>query len=231
VSTASTTQTPSLEGFERLFAFLDADAERAAAKYEQVRLRLLKIFAWRGCTPANEFVDRTIERVIRRVSDGNERTVAEPYQYFYAVAIGVLRESGTTHPDPDPVPAPASADAATPESAPAPAAASDAAPRPADNPDLLAEAKKRTPGLRASLEGLVPTYRYLFLDYHRSRSATWREELAAAQGVPLTALRLKVHRLRSAVEKSVVKRLTQRAEEAKAESASSTSTPLQEAAQ
>ena len=94
MSTGSTGQAPSLEGFERLFAFLDADAERAAAKYEQVRLRLLKLFAWRGATPASEFVDRTVERVIRRVSDGGERSVAEPYQYFYGVARAVLRESG-----------------------------------------------------------------------------------------------------------------------------------------
>ena len=102
MSTGSTGQTPSLEGFERLFAFLDADAERAAAKYEQVRQRLLKLFAWRGATPASEFVDRTVERVIRRISDGGERSVAEPYQYFYGVAMAVLRESGLGHADPEP---------------------------------------------------------------------------------------------------------------------------------
>ena len=103
MSTGPTGQTPSLEGFERLFAFLDADAERAAAKYEQVRLRLLKLFSWRGATPANEFVDRTVERVIRRISDGGEHSVAEPYQYFYGVAMAVLRESGLGHADPEPV--------------------------------------------------------------------------------------------------------------------------------
>lgn len=223
MSAASTGQTPSLEGFERLFAFLDADAERAAAKYEQVRLRLLKLFAWRGATPANEFVDRTVERVIRRISDGGERSVAEPYQYFYGVAMAVLRESGQAHADAEPVAA-----EAPPADPNTPAAAT---PRPADSPELLADAKRRAPALRASIAELVPAYRYLFLDYHRSRSDSWREELAAARGVPLTALRLRVHRLRSAVEKSVVKRMSQRAEEAKADAAASSSTHLQEAAQ
>ena len=223
MSTGSTGQAPSLEGFERLFAFLDADAERAAAKYEQVRLRLLKLFAWRGATPASEFVDRTVERVIRRISDGGERSVAEPYQYFYGVAMAVLRESGLGHADPEPVAA-----EAPPADPNAPAAA---APRPADNPELLADAKRRAPALRASIDELVPAYRYLFLDYHRSRSGTWREELAAARAVPLTALRLRVHRLRSAVEKSVVKRMHQRAEEAKTDAATSPSANLQEAAQ
>lgn len=222
MSTGSTGQAPSLEGFERLFAFLDADAERAAAKYEQVRLRLLKLFAWRGATPAGEFVDRTVERVIRRLSDGGERSVAEPFQYFYGVAMAVLRESGLGHADAEPIAA-----EAVPADPNAPAAAT---PRPADNPELLADAKRRTPALRASIDELVPEYRHLFFDYHRSRSGTWREELAAARGVPLTALRLRVHGLRSAVEKSVVKRMNQRAEEARTESASS-SAHLQEAAQ
>jgi hypothetical protein len=223
VSTGSTGQTPSLEGFERLFAFLDADAERAAAKYEQVRLRLFKLFTWRGATPANEFVDRTVERVIRRISDGGELSVAEPYQYFYGVAIAVLRESGLGHADAEPVAA-----EAPPADPNAPAAA---APRPADNPELLADARRRAPALRASIDELVPAYRYLFLDYHRSRTGTWREELAVARGVPLTALRLRVHRLRSAVEKSVVKRMQQRADEARPDAAASSSAHLQEAAQ
>jgi DNA-directed RNA polymerase specialized sigma24 family protein len=223
VSTGSTGQTPSLAGFERLFAFLDADAERAAAKYEQVRLRLLKLFGWRGATPASEFVDRTVERVIRRLSDGGERSVAEPYQYFYGVAMNVLRESGLGHADAEPI------DAGAPAADPNTPAA--AAPRPADNPELVADAKRRSPALRSAIDALVPEYRYLLLDYHRSRSETWREELAASRGVPLTALRLRVHRLRSAVEKSVVKQMNQRAEDARAAAPASSSAHLEEAAQ
>lgn len=223
MSTGATERTPSLQGFERLFAFLDADTERAAAKYEQVRLRLLKLFAWRGCTPANEFVDRTVERVIRRVSDGSEHTVAEPYQYFYGVAMAVLREGGAPHADPE---------IASPESSQAdPNAPAPAAPRPADHPEVAADARRRLPALRASLDELAPAYRYLVLDYHRSRSATWREELAATHGVPLTALRLRVHRLRSALEKSVVKRLSARAEDARPDVVSAASVHSQEAAQ
>lgn len=223
MSSGTTERTPSLEGFERLFAFLDADTERAAAKYEQVRLRLLKLFAWRGCTPANEFVDRTVERVIRRVSDGSEHTVAEPYQYFYGVAMAVLRDSGGPHAD---------SETAAAESSPAdPNASAPAAPRPADHPEVAADARRRLPALRASLDELAPAYRYLVLDYHRSRSATWRDELAATHGVPLTALRLRVHRLRSALEKSVAKRLSARAEDARSDVASTSSVHPQEAAQ
>jgi len=224
VSKGPTEHTPSLEGFERLFAFLDADTERAAAKYEQVRLRLLKLFTWRGCTPPEEFVDRTVERVIRRVSDGAEHTVAEPYQYFYGVAMAVLRDSGAWRVDPQP--------AAAADSSPAdPNAPTASTPRPADVPDLGAEAKRRLPALRASLDGLAPTYRYLVLDYHRNRPDTWRDELAAMQGVPLTALRLRVHHLRATLEKSVVKRMTRRAEEARPAAASTASAQHQEAAQ
>src|SRR5262249_38074781 len=158
------------------------------AKYEQVRLRLLKLFTWRGCTPPHEFVDRTVERVIRRVSDGGEHTVAEPYQYFYGVAMAGLRDSGAGGGDPEPPGPPDSSSSAGDPNAPAAAT-----PRPPDVPDLGAEAKRRLPALRASLDELAPTYRYLVLDYHRSRPDGWRDELAAVHGVPLTALRLRVH--------------------------------------
>jgi DNA-directed RNA polymerase specialized sigma24 family protein len=135
----------------------------------------------------------------------------------------VLRESGAAHAEPEPDAAAAAAPPADPN------AQSQAAPRPADNPEFFGEAKRRSPALRASLDELVPPYRHLFLDYHRSRSAPWREELANAQDVPLTALRLRIHRLRSAVEKSVVKRMNQRADDARTDSSAPAST-AQEAA-
>ena len=219
MSGGDTGNAPSLEGFERLFTFLDADPARAAAKYEQVRRRLLKLFTWRDCTPANEFVDRTVERVIRRVSDGADHAVAEPYQYFYGVAMAVLRDNGVSQAGPDS----GVVVSIDPNSPPTP--------RPADNPVLAADARRRTPALRESLEALLPAYRHLFLDYHRSRSATWRDELAATHGVPLTVLRLRVHGLRSAVEQSVMKRIHPRAEDVKAESAAASGARHQEAAQ
>src|SRR5262245_29106210 len=176
---------------------------------------MTKRFAWAGSTLPNAFVDSSVERVTRRVSDGGEHTVAEPYQYFYGVAMAVLRDSGAWRVDPQPA---AATDSSAPPADPnAPAAATS---RPPDAPDLATEAKRRLPALRASLDELARTYRYLVLDYHRSRPDAWRDELAAVHGVPLTALRLRVHRLRSALEKSVVKRMTQRADEARMASAS-----------
>ncbi len=184
---------PTHEDFERLFAFLDSDPTRAAAKYDQIRLRLLKLFAWRGCTPAQEFAEKTIERVIRRLAAGAERQVADPFQHFYGVAMNILRERA----------------AATPPEA-APAVPEEGPTKPADDPTRSAEARRRLPTLKSALDELVPPYRYLVLDYHRRHSSpTWLDDLAQTHGVPASALRLRVHRLRSAVERSVTVQLSQ----------------------
>lgn len=193
MSESTNAPTPTHEDFERLFAFLDSDPTRAAAKYDQVRLRLVKLFAWRGCTPAQEFADKTIERVIRRLAAGSERQVAEPFQHFYGVAMNILRERAAAAP-PEP-------EAPLPETGPT---------RPADDAARIADARRRLPTLQGSLDELVPPYRHLLLDYHRRHSSpTWLDELAQAQGVPASALRLRVHRLRSAVERSVTAQLSQ----------------------
>jgi DNA-directed RNA polymerase specialized sigma24 family protein len=184
---------PTHEDFERLFAFLDADPTRAAAKYDQIRLRLLKLFAWRGCTPAQEFADKAIERVIRRLAGGNERQATEPFQHFYGVAMNILRERAAD--------TPATPDAPLPDDGPT---------RPAEDAARSAEARRRLKALRGSLDELAPPYRYLVLDYHRRHSSpTWLDELAQSHGVPASALRLRVHRLRSAVERSVTAELSQ----------------------
>ena len=78
--------------FDRLLTFLDPDRQAAADKYEDIRRRLLKLFVWRGCSAPDEYVDRTIDRVARRVQEGADIQVADPYQYFHGVALNVLRE-------------------------------------------------------------------------------------------------------------------------------------------
>ena len=47
--------------FDNLLEWLDADRDRAAEKYEAIRLRLIKIFLCRGCSEAEELSDETVE--------------------------------------------------------------------------------------------------------------------------------------------------------------------------
>jgi DNA-directed RNA polymerase specialized sigma24 family protein len=80
------------EAFDRLLEQLDADRECAAEKYEQIRQRLVKLFRWRGCLLYEEYTDKTIDRVARRLAEGAEFQTENPYTLFYAVAMNILKE-------------------------------------------------------------------------------------------------------------------------------------------
>src|SRR5688572_13262120 len=80
------------KAFDKLLGVLDTDRERAGEKYERIRQKLTKIFRWRGCSLPEEYVDRTMDRVARRLDEGAELRVNNPYLYFHGVALNVLRE-------------------------------------------------------------------------------------------------------------------------------------------
>jgi DNA-directed RNA polymerase specialized sigma24 family protein len=75
-----------------LLKFLDADPERAAAEYERLRQRLMKLFRWRGCLTFEEYTDITVDRVARMIASGVEIHTANRYALFYGVAMNLVRE-------------------------------------------------------------------------------------------------------------------------------------------
>ena len=79
--------------FDRLLGWLDPDREKAAAKYESIRKRLIKIFVSRGSSTAEELADITINRVARKLPEIQAGYVGEPAHYFCGVASYVFRES------------------------------------------------------------------------------------------------------------------------------------------
>ena len=81
------------EQFDRLLGWLDPDREKAAAKYESIRKRLIKIFVSRGSSTAEELADITINRVARKLPEIQAGYVGEPAHYFCGVASYVFRES------------------------------------------------------------------------------------------------------------------------------------------
>lgn len=178
------------DAFERLLAFLDADRERGARRYEDIRRRLVKLFAWRGCGSPDDCADRTIDRVARRLAEGAEIRVSEVYQYFHGVAMNVLREQWR-------------------ETAGAPGPLDDRAARAAveTDPDREAEQAARDMQLtclESCLERLARPQRDLLLDYHGGdRHIERRRALAASLDIPLNALRIRVHRIRATVERCV----------------------------
>jgi RNA polymerase sigma factor (sigma-70 family) len=79
------------EAFSKLLAALDPDRERAAEKYEDMRRTLARFFEWRGSPTPEEHVDETLNRVARRIAEGQD--INNFGGYCYGVARLVLMES------------------------------------------------------------------------------------------------------------------------------------------
>lgn len=78
--------------FNLMLDQLDADRDRAGERYELIRQKLTKFFQWRGCASPEDYTDRTIDRVARRLEESAEVHASDPYLFFHGTAINVLRE-------------------------------------------------------------------------------------------------------------------------------------------
>src|ERR1051325_8946816 len=145
------------DAFERLLDQLDSDRERAGQKYETIRLKLTKFFEWRGCLPAEEYADKAMDRVARKIFEGEEIRASDPYTYFHGVARFIMMEHWRE-----------------PENA---AEALDTLPpslEPAENPlrvreeaDEQERLARRLEFMQHCLETLPPETRDLMLHYHQ----------------------------------------------------------------
>ena len=79
------------QAFEMLLARLDQDRSLAGEKYEAVRRKLTKFFVWWGSESPEDQADETIDRVVRRISEGEE--IENLNGYFCGVARLVFKES------------------------------------------------------------------------------------------------------------------------------------------
>lgn len=184
----------SREALERLLALLDPDPAKAARRFQQLRRKLTRLFEWRGARFPEDLTDETISRVARKLEEGIEIRAEDPFRYFCGVAHlvfkEVLRERKRERQLLDPV-------AWTPREE-----AAD------EEPD-----DERMEVLQECLDRLSVPSRELILDYHegeRRDRIDNRRAMAERLGVPLNALRIRVHRIRTKLERCVKKRFPQR---------------------
>ncbi len=174
------------ESLEALLAFLDPDRDRAGTHYETIRHRLVRLFEWRGFGNAEDLADETINRVARRIQEGIEVRSADPYGYFCGVAHLVSKEIARR----------AARERAVLE-------------RDEWQPPPLADDEdedNRLACLRHCLERLPNDQRLLVLRYHQeSDHIRSRQMLSQDLGVPMNALRIRVHRVRRKLEDCVAK--------------------------
>src|SRR5262245_14482393 len=165
------------ERFHHLLEWLDNDSEKAGAKYEWIRKRLITIFTSRGSTIPEELADRTIDRVARKLPEIRRTYIGDPAHYFCGVAGYIFRESRRKDKGSTtlimPMPAPATSDD--------------------DEEELYSR-------LDRCLDELPAVDRDLLVAYYRQDKQAKiesRKQLAVQFGVGMNALRIRACRIRA----------------------------------
>lgn len=78
------------EAFDQFLSLLDLDRDRAGESYETLRRNLVQLFIWRGCRAPEDHADETINRVIRKIDEGEE--IRDIIAYAHGVARRLLLE-------------------------------------------------------------------------------------------------------------------------------------------
>jgi DNA-directed RNA polymerase specialized sigma24 family protein len=177
-------------GFKRLLESLDPDRETAGQKYERIQRKLVWFFEWRGCTAAEELADKTMDRVTRRLIEGEEIRAKDPSVYFYAVARNIAHEWWNAQKQSAQFLEPFASNFGV--------------------SNQVDDAEERLGCLDQCLEKLAPEARYLILEYYEAggqQKIENRRRLAVELQISSSALRLRAQRIREQLEKCVRRRL------------------------
>jgi len=177
--------TPTQQSFEKLLAVFNPESDEAGKIYVNVRLKLLRLFERNGVTDAERYVDVTLDRVMRRLDEGE--IIANIMAFIYTVASYVRMEAWneekqqriaeseimkmTTHVQPQPV---------------------------VESPRQLC--------LDQCREKLPVETQKLIHDYYSEEGSAkirLRKQLAKGLGIEMNALRIRVHRIRLDLETCV----------------------------
>jgi DNA-directed RNA polymerase specialized sigma24 family protein len=162
--------------FDALLSLLDADREAAGTKYEELRLRLTRFFDWRGCQSSDELADICLDRVQKKISDGeviqNVRAFAATIaQFVYKESLRSTARFGQNLQD-------------------------------AYRKDIVEDDRMKC--LESCLSGFDLDDRKLIISYYDTEEKTMiasRKRLAESLSVSINTLRIKVCRLKAKLEK------------------------------
>ncbi len=166
------------DAFDKFLDWLDSDRDRAGARYEDIRRRLISIFTCRGCQGGEDLADETINRVITRMKEIADTYTGDPMYYFYGVARNVHLEHLRRPVESFPLPI----------------------------PESLEEKERRDQCLELCMKAFVPENRSLVLEYYskdKSAGIAQHKKMAERLGISGTALRLRMHRIRASLHACV----------------------------
>lgn len=175
--------------FDKMLAWLDADREGAGKKYEDVRRSLIKILTWRGCSDAEDLADEVINRVVQKIDELAAVYTGDPALYFYGVAKKLLLEHRRQELLRMPLPEIVVHDSSF---------LRDGAQEEEDDFEREYECLTRC------MQELKPADRELILAYYcgeKQAKINNRKGLARQEGLAANTLRVRVYRIRAALEK------------------------------
>lgn len=173
------------DAFEKLLNSFSPERDRAAEQYETMRRRLVRFFEWRGVDAADEHSDETINRVARRIDEG--QAIDNLRSYFYGVARMVYME-------------------ALRDQEHAPVALEEAIHDLRQEITEEIEQDPRVVCFDRCLDSLPPQNRYLIVNYYEEEKRAkieLRQDLADRLQIPMNALRIRAHRIRLNLEKCI----------------------------
>jgi DNA-directed RNA polymerase specialized sigma24 family protein len=170
-----------------LLSSLGPDEARAGQEYERLRARLIVFFTGRRCPEPEDSADETIDRVTRRIEEGEG--IGDVVRFAYGVARLVFTESLKRRHRHDRL---------------LTRFARSSAAAPAPEPDTSFASGEAVRCIRHCTGGLPPDDRDLILQYYTSGGRDRQGErraLATRLDLSPVALRLRAFRIRRALEK------------------------------
>ena len=178
------------EAFDQLLVAFGGDRESAGQKYLEIRNNLTRFFEWRGCAFPDDHADETINRMAKRVAEGEE--ILNHSGYAMGVARMLLLEINKGR---------QREQSALAEIATAP-----------DVYDPGADDEDRLNCLRNCLQTLSQDNRELIIQYYQGEKGEKignRKKLIERLGIPVNTLRMRALRLRERLQSCVEECLNQ----------------------
>jgi len=172
------------EAFDKLLVAFDVDRESAGRKYLEIRNNLTRFFEWRGCSFPEDHADETINRMAKRVFEGE--AILNHSGYAMGVARLLLLEINKGR--------------QREQSALAEIGAAPGVYVPEDDDET------RLTCLRSCLQTLSPDNRELILQYYQGEKGEKianRKKLLDRLGIPVNTLRMRALRLRERLQACV----------------------------
>ena len=175
------------EQFDELLKWFDPDRDRAAQRYEEIRRNLIRVFLNRGCTDPEDLADDTINRVTLKMPELRMSYVGPPEKYFHGVAKNVIREHIRKRGQINPLP---------PESS---SSREDLEPFYQCLDECLAKLPHKSSRLIL-----------LYYEGERRKKIDLHKKISSLMGIKQTAMRARVHRVRSKLRDCVLECVTQK---------------------